>query len=91
MNIVYNADCLEKMSTMPKGSVDMILVDLLYGKNIKEWDKIINLEDMWKCFNNVIKEDGAIVLTSIEPFTSKLIMSNIDNFNFIAVTRNIIK
>ena len=82
MNIVYNADCLEKMSTMPKGSVDMILVDLPYGKNIKEWDKIINLEDMWKCFNHVIKEDGAIVLTSIEPFTSKLIMSNIDNFKY---------
>ena len=59
---------------MTKGSVDMILTDLPYGKNIKEWDKMINLNNMWDCFNHVLKDNGAIILTSIEPFTSKLII-----------------
>jgi site-specific DNA-methyltransferase (adenine-specific) len=67
---------------MAKGSVDMILTDLPYGKNIKEWDKEIDIRKLWDCFNHVLKDDGVVILTSIEPFTSKLIMSNIDNFKY---------
>ena len=67
---------------MAKGSVDMILTDLPYGKNIKERDKEIDIRKLWDCFNHVLKDDGVVILTSIEPFTSKLIMSNIDNFKY---------
>ena len=82
MNDIILGDCIEKMKNIQGGSVDMILTDLPYGKNIKEWDVIIDLKTMWDCFNHVLKDDGAVILTSIEPFTSKLIMSNIDNFKY---------
>ena len=70
------------MRTMYKDSVDMILTDLPYGKNIKDWDRVLDLSDMWELFGNVLKPNGIVALTSIEPFTSKLIMSNPDNFKY---------
>jgi|TARA_R110000796_G_scaffold206347_1_gene322718 site-specific DNA-methyltransferase (adenine-specific) len=82
INKIINADCLEEMPKMAKGSVDIILTDLPYGKNIKEWDKEIDIRKLWDCFNHVLKDNGAVILTSIEPFTSKLILSNIENFKY---------
>jgi DNA modification methylase len=81
-NTIINGDFYEELFNMRPNTVDMILTDLPYGKNIKEWDKDIDLANMWELFNHVLKDNGAVVLTSIEPFTSKLIMSNIDNFKY---------
>ena len=57
-------------------SVDMILTDPPYGKTKLSWDYDIDLEFMWKHFLRIVKRDGAIVLTSAQPFTSKLVSSN---------------
>jgi len=73
-------DCLEKMKDIPDGSVDMILTDPPYGKTACKWDSIIPLEPMWEQLNRIIKSNGAIVLTSRQPFTSKLIISNLKMF-----------
>ena len=82
LNNVILGNCLDEIPKMIKGSVDMILTDLPYGKNIKEWDKEIDIRKLWDCFNHVLKDDGVVILTSIEPFTSKLVLSNIDNFKY---------
>ena len=37
---------------------------------------------MWEQYNRVIKDNGAIVLFSAQPFTTKLIHSNIKNFRY---------
>jgi site-specific DNA-methyltransferase (adenine-specific) len=37
---------------------------------------------MWAQFNRVIKDDGIVVLTATQPFTSKLILSNIEDFKY---------
>jgi len=37
---------------------------------------------MWNQFNRIVKEGGAIVLTSAQPFTTFLINSNIKNFKY---------
>tara|TARA_R110002020_G_scaffold395325_1_gene605413 strand:+ start:309 stop:980 length:672 start_codon:yes stop_codon:yes gene_type:complete len=58
----------------------MILTDLPYGTTQNTWDFIIPIDDMWKHFWNVLKETGVIALTSSQPFTSKLVISQIDNF-----------
>lgn len=70
------------MNDIPDKSVDMVLTDLPYGTTQCKWDSIIPFEPLWKQYNRVIKDNGAIVLFGSEPFTSKLICSNIQNFKY---------
>ena len=69
-------DCLELMSRIPDGSIDMVLSDLPYGTTRCRWDTPINLQELWKQYRRVVKENGAIVLFSAQPFTTELISSN---------------
>ncbi len=82
LNKIYNEDCLEGMKRIPDGSIDMILCDLPYGTTACKWDTILPFEDMWLQYERVIKNCGAIVLTASQPFTTKLISSNIDLFKY---------
>ena len=76
LNKIYNEDCLKGMRRIPDKSVDMILCDLPYGTTACKWDTIIPFEPLWEQYKRVIKDHGAIVLTSSQPFTSALVMSN---------------
>ena len=76
LNKIYNEDCLEGMKKIPDKSVDMVLCDLPYEVTALKWDKIIPLEKLWEQYERIIKDNGAIVLTATQPFTSKLVMSN---------------
>ena len=69
-------DCLELMNRIPDGSIDMVLSDLPYGTTRCRWDTPINLQELWKQYRRVVKENGAIVLFSAQPFTTELISSN---------------
>jgi site-specific DNA-methyltransferase (adenine-specific) len=75
-------DCLELMKYIPNGSIDMILCDLPYGTTACKWDSVIPFEPLWEQYERIIKDNGAIVLTASQPFTSTLIMSNIKNFRY---------
>jgi site-specific DNA-methyltransferase (adenine-specific) len=75
-------DCLEGMKMIPDKSIDMILCDLPYGVTRNKWDSIISLDGLWSQYKRVIKPNGAIVLTSSQPFTSLLIMSNQQWFKY---------
>lgn len=79
-NTVHCADCLTFMKDIPDKSVDMILADLPYGTTACKWDTIISFEPLWEQYERVIKENGAIVLTASQPFTSALVMSNPKGF-----------
>lgn len=79
---LHNGECIEIMETIKDKSVDLILCDPPYGTTGCKWDSIINLEEMWKQYNRIIKESGVIVLFSSQPFTSKLIYSNIKNYKY---------
>jgi site-specific DNA-methyltransferase (adenine-specific) len=81
---LYHGDCLEVMDLMieDKTKVDMILCDLPYGTTACKWDTIIPFVDLWKRYEKLIKPNGAIVLTASQPFTSSLVMSNINNFRY---------
>jgi len=57
-------------------SIDMILCDLPYGTTACKWDTIIPFEPLWEQYKRIIKDNGAIVLTASQPFTSALVMSN---------------
>lgn len=78
----YNNDCLISMNEIHDKSIDMILADLPYGTTACKWDTIIPFNPLWAQYKRIIKENGAIVLTASQPFTSALIMSNPDMFKY---------
>ena len=79
---LYHGDCLEEMSKIPDGSVDLVLTDPPYGTTACKWDSVIPLRPMWEQLRRVIKENGAIVMTASQPFTSVLICSNLKMFKY---------
>jgi len=79
---IYNGDCLEIMKSIDDKSIDMILCDLPYGTTACKWDVIIPFEPLWEQYKRIIKDNGAIVLTASQPFTSALVMSNPKMFKY---------
>lgn len=79
---LHKGDCRDVMHKMPPVSVDLILADLPYGTTSMEWDAVIPLKEMWGHFRHLIKPTGCIVLFGSQPFTSRLIMSNLDWFKY---------
>lgn len=75
-------NCLKLMKDIPDKSIDMILCDLPYGTTACEWDNIIPFKPLWEQYNRIIKDNGAIVLFGSQPFTSKLVISNIEMFKY---------
>ena len=82
INKVYLGDCLEIMPSIPDKSIDMILCDLPYGTTACKWDTVIPFEPLWREYKRLIKDNGAIVLTASQPFTSALVMSNAEMFRY---------
>jgi DNA modification methylase/DNA-binding XRE family transcriptional regulator len=82
INKVVQGDCLEVMQYIPDKSVDMILCDLPYGTTQNKWDSVIDLQKLWNEYERIIKDNGAIVLTSQGIFTAKLILSNENLFKY---------
>ena len=80
-NEAWLGDCLELMPLIPDKSVDMILCDLPYGVLNKsnpsaKWDSIIPFDKLWVQYERIIKDNGAIILTSQGMFTANLMLSN---------------
>lgn len=82
VNKVIQGDCLDVMKEIPNKSVDMILCDLPYGTTQNKWDSVIDLDELWKQYKRIIKDNGAIVLTSQGIFTAKLMLSNEKEFKY---------
>lgn len=91
---LYLGNCLSEMDKIEDSCVDLICADLPYGttdrsgvskKNnnrVLEWDTVIPLDEMWVQFRRVLKPTGAVVLTADQPFTSQLVMSNLEWFKY---------
>ena len=82
MNNIIQGDCLEIMKDIPDKCIDMILCDLPYGTTQNKWDSVIPLEELWKEYERIIKNNGVIALTSQGIFTAKLILSNLKLFRY---------
>jgi site-specific DNA-methyltransferase (adenine-specific) len=46
------------------------------------WDSIIPLDLLWKHYNRICKKNAAMVFTAMQPFTTILASSNIENFRY---------
>lgn len=79
---LFHGDCLEVLKKLPSNSVDLILADPPYEKMkyAASWDSIINLDKMWEELKRIRKDKSPILLFSQQPFSSKLIHSNFNEF-----------
>lgn len=89
-----HGECLDIMSKMPDKSIDLILCDLPYGttdthgkkktssNRFLEWDNVIDLDKLWSEYRRLLKDNGTVCLTADQPFTSMLVMSNIEWFKY---------
>ena len=87
-------DCLVEMNKIADGSVDLILCDLPYGttdrkgveskgnNRLLSWDTVIPLDQLWEQYRRILKPLGTVVLTADQPFTSMLILSNLEWFKY---------
>lgn len=82
MNKVIHNDCFKYLETIPDNSIDMVLTDPPYNITKADWDNGIDLKLLWTHLNRVIKPNSAMVFTAAQPFTSKLVVSNISNFKY---------
>lgn len=83
MNIkLFLDDCLNIMNNIPDKSVDLILCDLPYGTTPSKWDNIIPFDVLWNHYKRIIKPKHAILLFGVEPFSSKLRLSNLEWYKY---------
>lgn len=87
-------DCLIEMDKIEDKSVDLICTDLPYGTTDRKgveskgnnrllvWDTVIPFDKLWEQYKRVLKPLGTVVLTADQPFTSMLIMSNLEWFKY---------
>lgn len=83
-NKVIQGDCLKVMKKIPDKSIDLILQDPPYNTTICkwEWDIMTKIDEFWAEWKRIIKDNGAIIMTAIQPFTSKLVISNLKWFRY---------
>ena len=75
-------DCMTQLDNIKKESIDLVLCDPPYGTTSCKWDCILPLEDMWQKLKRVVKRGKAILLFGSEPFSSRLRISNIDQYKY---------
>lgn len=66
----------------PPKSIDLILCDPPYGTTDCKWDTVLPIDRMWEQYKRIIKDNGAIVLFSAQPFTTVLINSNLKQYRY---------
>jgi len=81
---LFQGDCLEVMDKLIEKNikVDAIITDPPYGTTACKWDSVIPFNEMWLRLEELIKDNGAIILTASQPFTSALVMSNPKLFKY---------
>lgn len=82
INRVIEGDTLEEMKKIEDKSIDLILVDLPYGTTKNKWDIIIPFEDLWREYNRIIKDNGAMSFTATGIFSSLLMLSNVKDYKY---------
>ena len=74
-------DTIEQMKLIPDKSINLICADLPFGITANTWDIIIPFDKLWEQYKRIIKDNGSIILTASQPFTSILLISNLKWFS----------
>jgi DNA modification methylase len=88
---LYMGDCLDVMAGLPGGAVDAVICDPPYGNmdtdggrrlGINGWDVPLEPAAFLAECNRILRMNGALVLFSQEPYTSRLITEAHGNLPF---------
>lgn len=79
---VWLGDCLELMSNIEDNSIDFICIDPPYGLIAPKWDLVVSFDRLWEHFNRIGTKGCITAIFGCQPFTTKVISSNIDNFKY---------
>lgn len=71
------ADCMDILKQLPDKCIDLVLTDPPYNTTNCKWDVELDLNNLFYEFNRISERQ---VIFGTEPFTSKLILSNLENF-----------
>jgi len=82
LDVIHCADWRVLLAGLPDASVDLCLSDTPYGTTACSWDNVIDLPHWWREMARVMKPRGAVVMTASQPYTSVLVMSNLDWFKY---------
>ena len=82
-----HGDCLadDGMKTIADKSIDCIICDPPYQFTENKWDKALPLDKLFKEYDRVIKDNGAIVMFGSQPFTTDLINAYRKHFRYCLV------
>jgi site-specific DNA-methyltransferase (adenine-specific) len=78
--VIKQCNCMETMKLIPDNYVDMVLCDLPYGTTSNKWDSILPLDKLWQQYKRICKDHAIIALTASQPFTSMVVMSNLEMY-----------
>lgn len=81
-SIIHHADCFDILPLIDDNTIDLIICDLPYGLTKHKWDKVLPLDQLWHEYKRIIKSNGAILLFGMEPFSSKIRLSNMEMYRY---------
>ena len=81
-SILHLGDCLDFIDTLEDDSIDMVFTDLPYGTTKCKWDKVIDLERMWRILDRITKKTTPILLNAQLPFDKTLACSNLKDLRY---------
>lgn len=82
LDSVVCMDAYELLASLPDKSVDLLLTDAPYNTTACEWEMELDLPRWWALVKRILKPRGACVMTTSQPFTTRLIASNYEMFRY---------
>lgn len=77
---LHNCKCENMIGQLPQ--VDAVIVDPPFGVTNNAWDKVIPFDVFWALINSCLKPNGVVVSFAMEPFASRLRMSNLAMYKY---------
>lgn len=79
---LINANMFDELPHIEAKSIDLILLDLPYGQTECEWDKKVDLENLWRELKRIAKPTTAFIFFCTTRFGYELIKSNEKMFRY---------
>jgi len=79
---LINNDCLEELKKIEDKSIDLIFNDLPYAATSCKWDSLVDINELWKQYKRIRKDNTPIFFTCSTKFGVSLINSNPKEFRY---------
>jgi site-specific DNA-methyltransferase (adenine-specific) len=86
-NEIIEADCIDGIRRLDRGSIALVFADLPYGKTQNSWDKQVPMVGLWDALAYACRPGAPMVFTAVQPFTSLLVASRYRSFRYAMVWR----